>query len=111
MPVRGQSVNVTRFHVQWKRAQSLDGFHEKETIVPLADGADRVQIGPKTAQVLYETDGQEPGAGASHLDLFQWVMYGKPVDGTPIALQAQPRVVISRELLPKGDYAVARTPP
>ena len=110
MAVGGQGIDVRGLHVQRKRPQSLDGIHEKEAIVPLADLADGIQIGPKAAEILDETDGQKPGAGAGHLDLFQRIVHGKPFDVAPVGLQAQPGVVVSGEFLAKGDDTVARAP-
>ena len=68
MSVSSQAVDLGGFYVEGKGAESLNRIHEKETTMPFADLANRIQIGPEATEILNKTDRKELCALASSVN-------------------------------------------
>ena len=79
-PSAREGVDARPAHVDRKRPQALDGVHQEQAAVAVADLADGLQVGPLAAQVLHEADGQQAGAAAGLVDALQGVVDREPLD-------------------------------
>src|SRR5271154_5209430 len=96
--------------VEWKGAEALNGIHEEDAAVLVANLTDGGQVGAIPAQKLHEADGQQAGAAAGFFDPVERVQVGKPFHAYAGALQDLPWEVVGGELLMEGDDLVAGPP-
>ena len=59
MAIGGERMNASLPDIQREGSKSLNRVDEEQAAVAVADFADGLQVGPKSAQVLYEADRKE----------------------------------------------------
>src|ERR1700722_1380426 len=99
MAVGCQSLDAGLPYVERKGTQPLNGVHEKDAAVPMADLADGGQVGAIAAQELHETDGQKACAAAGFFDTVERIEVGKPFDAHAGLLQFLPGEVVGGKLV------------
>src|SRR5579862_5193118 len=110
VPVRRESIDVSRFHVYRKRPQTLNRIHHEKTTFAMADLPEITKVYTVSAQVLDEADRQHPRSTNSFFDASQIVEYREPLDLDSNSLQSFPGEVIGGKLLMERHHDIAGFP-